>query len=163
MTACNLRIGTGFDVHRLVPGRPLLLGGLHIPFELGLEGHSDGDALIHAIIDALLGAACLGDIGIFFPPTDDRIKNIHSADMMRQVIKVLKDKGWSVINVDAVVICEKPKLSGLYRQIAESLSKLIDIDIERVSVKAKTAEKLGEIGTGNALAVQAVALIEKLS
>ena len=162
MSTSKLRIGTGFDIHRLVPDCPLRLGGVHIPFELGLEGHSDGDALIHALIDALLGAASLGDIGIFFPPGESRTKNISSPVMLGEVMELLFQKGYQVINVDTVVICERPQLSGHYGAIKQSLADLLKIDSDCVSVKAKTAEKLGDIGAGRAIAVQAVALIEGL-
>jgi len=158
----KLRIGNGFDVHRLVPDRELRLGGVHIPFELGLEGHSDGDALIHAIIDALLGAASLGDIGIFFPPGQAAIKNIKSPVMLAKVLELLTQKGYKIVNVDTVVICEKPQLSGHYPAIKRSLADLLKIDLECVSVKAKTMETLGDIGAGKAIAVQAVALIDEL-
>jgi len=160
MSTSKLRIGTGFDIHKLVHNRPLLLGGVTIPFELGLEGHSDGDALIHAVIDALLGAASLGDIGIFFPPGQAKTKDISSLAMLRQVMELLTEKGFVVVNVDANVICESPKLSPHYGEIKNSLAKLLSLSTDCVSVKAKTAEKLGEIGAGKAIAVQAVALLE---
>jgi len=158
----KLRIGTGFDIHRLVPDRELRIGGIHIPFELGLEGHSDGDALIHAVIDALLGAASLGDIGIFFPSSEAAIKNIKSPVMLAKVLELLTSKGYKVVNVDTVVICEKPQLSGHYPAIKQSLADLLKIDLDCVSVKAKTMEKLGDIGAGKAIAAQAVALLELL-
>jgi 2-C-methyl-D-erythritol 2,4-cyclodiphosphate synthase len=155
-----LRIGSGFDIHRLVPNRALLLGGVQIPFELGLEGHSDGDALMHAVIDALLGAANLGDIGMFFPPGDSRTKNISSSVMIARVMELLSQKSYQVVNVDTVLICEKPQLSPHYAAIKKSLADLLKVDVECVSVKAKTAEKLGDIGAGKAIAAQAVALLE---
>lgn len=158
----KLRIGTGFDIHRLVPDRPLRLGGVHIPFELGLEGHSDGDALIHAVIDALLGAVSLGDIGIFFPPGESHTKNISSSVMMAKAIELISQSGYQVVNVDTVVICESPKLSDHYVAIKQSLADLLKVDLACVGVKAKTAEKLGDIGAGKAIAVQAVALLEAL-
>ena len=143
-----------------MPDRELRLGGVHIPFELGLEGHSDGDALIHAIIDALLGAASLGDIGIFFPPGETAIKGIKSPVMLAKVLELLSEKSYKIVNVDTVVICEKPQLSGHYPAIRQTLADLLKLDIECVSVKAKTAEKLGDIGAGKAIAAQAVALLE---
>jgi 2-C-methyl-D-erythritol 2,4-cyclodiphosphate synthase len=162
LSTSKLRIGNGFDIHRLVPDRPLLLGGLHIPFEFGLEGHSDGDALIHAVIDALLGAANLGDIGMFFPPGEARTKNMSSTLMIAKVLELLSKSSYQIVNIDTVVICESPKLSEHYQAIKQSLSALLKIDLERVSVKAKTAEKLGDIGAGKAIAVQAVVLLESL-
>lgn len=163
MSTSKLRIGTGFDIHRLVPDRELRLGGIHIPFELGLEGHSDGDVLIHAVIDALLGAASLGDIGIFFPPSEAAIKNIKSPVMLAKVLELLTSKGYKAVNIDTVVFCEKPQLSGHYLAIKQSLADLLKIDLDCVSVKAKTMEKLGDIGAGKAIAAQAVALLEALS
>jgi 2-C-methyl-D-erythritol 2,4-cyclodiphosphate synthase len=162
LSTSKLRIGNGFDIHRLVPDRPLLLGGVHIPFELGLEGHSDGDALIHAVIDALLGAASLGDIGMFFPPGEASTKNIESPVMIAEVMELLAQKNYQVVNVDTVIICEHPKLSPHYQAIKTSLSHLLKIDPARVSIKAKTAEKLGDIGAGRAIAVQAVVLLESI-
>ena len=160
MSNKNLRIGTGFDVHRLVPNRQLCLGGIVIPFELGLAGHSDGDVLVHAVIDALLGAASLGDIGIFFPPGEPETKDMMSGDMLTYVVNLLEKKNYVVINIDTVVICERPRLSNYYASIKKNFANLLNIDVGRVNVKAKTAEQLGEIGAGQAIAAQAVALLE---
>src|ERR1700733_5032844 len=117
----NLRVGTGFDIHHLVKDLPLLLGGVRIPHHMGLKGHSDGDALIHAIIDALLGASGLGDIGALFPPDDPAFKNADSTKLLKQVINLLKENNWSVVNIDSVIICEQPRLSPLYGPIKKNL------------------------------------------
>jgi 2-C-methyl-D-erythritol 2,4-cyclodiphosphate synthase len=159
VSKCAMRVGTGFDVHRLVPDVPLKLGGASIPFHLGLEGHSDGDVLVHAVIDALLGASNLGDIGLMFPPDDPAIAGINSADMLSKVVDLLAENGYEVVNVDAVIICEEPKLSGHYQTICNSMGQLLKTDASRVSVKAKTAERLGEIGKGEAIAAQCVVLL----
>ncbi|MBX9950500.1 MAG: 2-C-methyl-D-erythritol 2,4-cyclodiphosphate synthase [Candidatus Obscuribacterales bacterium] len=156
----DMRVGTGFDIHRLVEGIPLVLGGVNIPFEKGLEGHSDGDALTHAIVDALLGAACLGDIGVHFPPADEKHKNANSIDFLKHVIDLLDGKLFYVQNVDATIICEAPKLSVHYDAMRQVLSKAMRISIDQVSIKSKTMERIGPIGEGLAIACQAVALIE---
>jgi 2-C-methyl-D-erythritol 2,4-cyclodiphosphate synthase len=157
----NLRIGTGFDIHRLVKGKRLILGGIHIPHDLGLHGTSDGDALIHAIIDALLGATCLGDIGKSFPVDDPKYENADSAKLLAQVIEQVKKENWSIINIDSVVVCEQPRLSPWYSQMRDNLSQILQIQKDTISIKAKTCEKLGDIGSGAAIAVQVVALMEK--
>ncbi len=156
----EMRVGTGFDIHRLVEGIPLVLGGVAIPFEKGLQGHSDGDALTHAIVDALLGAACMGDIGVHFSPTDDKYKNANSIDFLEHVIDLLNGKLFYVQNVDATIICEAPKLSPHYDSMRQTLSKAMRISIDRISIKSKTMERIGPIGEGTAIACQAVALIE---
>lgn len=156
-----MRIGNGFDIHRLVEGRKLILAGVEIPHDKGVEGHSDGDALTHAVIDALLGAAAQGNIGTWFPPTDPKIKGISSFHMLDAVVAKLNELNYSIANVDTVVICEKPKLSPHYEEMRRSLACALKIDIDQVSVKATTAERLGTIGQGDAIAVQAVALIKK--
>ncbi len=157
----NLRIGTGFDIHRLVKDKCLILGGVHIPNDLGLHGTSDGDALIHAIIDALLGATGLGDIGKAFPVDDPKYKNADSTKLLAQIIEQVKKEKWSIINIDSVIICEHPRLSPWYVQMRENLAQILDISKDTISIKAKTFEKLGDIGSGAALAVQVVALMEK--
>ncbi len=156
----DMRVGTGFDIHRLVEGIPLVLGGVNIPFDKGLEGHSDGDALTHAIVDALLGAACLGDIGVHFPPGDEKHKNANSIDFLKHVIDLLDGKLFYVQNVDATIICEAPKLSPHYDAMRQILSKAMRISLDQVSIKSKTMERIGPIGEGKAIACQAVALIE---
>ncbi len=156
----DMRVGTGFDIHRLVEGQPLVLGGVTIPFEKGLEGHSDGDALTHAIVDALLGAACLGDIGVHFPPSDEKHKGASSIDFLKHVMDLLDGKMFFVQNVDATIICEAPKLSLHYEAMRQNLSKAMRISMEQVSIKSKTMERIGPIGEGLAIACQAVALVE---
>jgi len=162
MPKSNLRIGTGFDIHRLVKGRRFILGGVEIPFELGLHGTSDGDALIHAIIDALLGASCLGDMGKAFPVDDPKYENADSTHLLSQIVDKLSQQNWSIVNIDSVIICEQPKLSPWYGQMKENLAKVLKISANTISIKAKTCEKLGDIGNGAALAVQVVALLEKI-
>jgi 2-C-methyl-D-erythritol 2,4-cyclodiphosphate synthase len=157
----KLRIGTGYDIHRLVLARRLMLGGVHIPFDQGLEGHSDGDVLLHAIIDALLGAAGLGDIGLFFPSTDEKIANIASTLLLSDVLNRLKQKNYAIVNIDCVVICERPKLSQYYVAMQATISKTLACDPQQINVKAKTADGIGEIGKGDAIAAQVCALIEK--
>lgn len=157
----GLRIGNGYDVHRLVEGIPLVLGGVKFEFDKGLQGHSDGDALTHAIINALLGAACLGDIGTHFPPGDPRFKGANSQGLLATAHGELIANGWRIVNIDSQVICEKPKLSTRYSEMRAALAKTLGIDVSLISVKAGTAEGLGSIGGGNAIAAIAVALIEK--
>jgi len=157
----SLRIGNGFDIHRLVEGRKLILAGVEIPHDRGVEGHSDGDALTHAVIDALLGACAQGNIGTWFPPGDPTIKGISSFDMLRHVIAKLDELNYAIANVDTVVICERPKLAPHYEKMRQSLAGVLKVEIDQVSVKATTSERLGPIGEGQAIAVQAVALLEK--
>lgn len=156
----KIRIGTGFDVHRLVRERKLILGGVHIPFELGLQGHSDGDVLIHSVMDALLGAAALGDIGMFFPPNDARFADADSGELLVQVRSWLEERNYTILNIDSVIVCERPKLSPWYQSMQANLSRILAIELHQINIKAKTAEGLGEIGKGDAIAVQASALIE---
>ena len=156
----KIRIGTGFDIHRLVLERKLILGGIHVPFNLGLEGHSDGDVLIHAIIDALLGAAALGDIGMFFPVGDAQFANADSAGMLATVSGWLTERNYAIVNIDSVIICERPKLAELYLKMQARLSEILGVQPNQISVKAKTAEGLGDIGKGEAIAAQACALLE---
>ena len=155
-----MRIGNGYDIHRLVYGRPLILGGVRIPFELGLEGHSDGDAVCHAITDSLLGAAAMGDIGQWFPPDDPLYKGADSIELLKNVTKAVKDKGYAIGNIDCVIICERPKLSPHFTNIRSTLAAALGIPEEDVSVKARTTEGLGHIGAGEAIAVYSVVLLE---
>jgi 2-C-methyl-D-erythritol 2,4-cyclodiphosphate synthase len=157
----NIRIGTGFDVHALVEGRPLILGGCEIPFEKGLKGHSDGDALLHAIADALLGACAMGDIGRHFPDTDPKYKDADSAKLLSEVGSMLKKQGFKPANVDANVIAQLPKMAPHIEDMRRRISDILGIPIGDVSVKARTAEGMGEIGEGRAIAVQAVVLVSK--
>ena len=144
-------------------GRPLILGGVNIPFEFGLEGHSDGDALTHAIADSILGAAGLGDIGMWFPPDDETYRGANSIELLRTVVKSAKEQGYAVGNVDCVIICERPKLAPFYKQIRSTLSAVLEISEQDVSLKARTMEGLGAIGRGEAIAVESVVLLRKFS
>ena len=155
----NLRIGNGFDVHPLVPGRDLILGGVKIDFPLGLQGHSDGDVLIHAIIDALLGAASLGDIGRLFPDTDPANKGANSINFLIDVGKMLSNHKVDIINIDCIVICEKPKIAPIAAEMSRTMAIALGIDASRIGIKGKTTEKLGFTGRGEGIAVQAVALV----
>jgi len=157
--AARDRIGIGNDVHRLVPGRRLVLGGVEIPYERGLEGWSDADALIHAVIDALLGAAGLGDIGQHFPPGLAEWKDISSQELLRRVAAELAEKGWAVGNVDATIVAEAPRLSGYFVSMRRAMGKALGVAEERINVKAGTSEGMGFAGRGEGIAVMAVALI----
>ena len=156
------RIGTGFDIHRLVEGRKLILGGVEVPFEKGLLGHSDSDVLTHAVCDALLGAAALGDIGSHFPDSDERFKGASSLDLLARVVELLTARGYRIANIDATVMAERPKLAPHIPMMREHLASRLGIAVEQVSVKAKTAEGLESIGRGEAMAAQAVALIRSV-
>ena len=154
-----MRIGHGYDVHRLVEGRKLILGGVEIPFEKGLLGHSDADVLLHALSDALLGAAALGDIGQHFPDTDERYRGADSIVLLRRVAALLRERGYEVGNVDCTVLAQRPKLAGFIPQMRENIASALDIPADRVSVKATTEEGLGFTGSGEGIAAHAVALI----
>lgn len=155
-----MRIGHGYDVHKLVEGRKLILGGVEIPYEKGLLGHSDADVLTHALMDALLGAAALGDIGKLFPDNDDRFLGADSIGLLREVTRVIHEHGYTVGNVDCTVIAQKPKLAPYIQQMREILAQAMGAELDRVSVKATTEEKLGFTGEGLGIAAHAVALIE---
>jgi 2-C-methyl-D-erythritol 2,4-cyclodiphosphate synthase len=157
-----IRVGQGFDVHRLVVGRKCIIGGVDIPFEKGLDGHSDADVLLHAICDALLGAAALGDIGKHFPPTDMRYKGIDSRRLLQHVVALLRDKGFTVGNIDATVICEAPKLSPHTTQMSINIAADCNVDVSHINVKATTTEKLGFTGRGEGIAAEAVCLLQSL-
>jgi len=150
------RTGLGWDVHRTAPGRPLILGGVTIPSDFGLEGHSDADVLAHAITDALLGSAALGDIGMHFPDTDPRWKGCDSLVFLRHALDLTKQKGYSLINVDSTVILERPKLKDYRQTIRETLAKALNLELDCVSVKFKTAEKVGPVGEGRSAEAQAI-------
>lgn len=155
-----MRIGHGYDVHRLVDGRPLVLGGVKIPFELGLLGHSDADVLLHAVCDALLGAAALGDIGKHFPDSDEAFRNIDSRILLRKTAELLREKGYKVVNVDATVIAQKPKLSPFIAEMRENIALDCGVSAECVNVKATTEEGLGFTGDLSGISAHAVCLIE---
>jgi len=154
------RTGIGYDSHRLVPGRPLILGGQRIPFDQGLAGHSDGDAIAHALTDALLGAAALGDIGRHFPDTDPRFRGANSIELLRQVCALLRQRGFVPRQADLTVIAERPKLGGYFAAMAETLSSATGIPADAIGLKAKTNEGMGFIGRGEGIAVLAVATVE---
>ena len=159
----NLRIGHGYEVHRLVEGRKLILGGVDIPWEKGLLGHSDADVLVHAVMDALTGAARLGDIGKLFPDTDPRYAGISSLKLLAEVGRLLGEKGFVVVNIDAVLLAQAPKVGPYRPQMAANIAAALDIDPEQVNVKATTEEGLGFTGDGSGMAAHAVALLEKLN
>ena len=154
-----MRIGHGFDVHALIIGRKCIIGGVEIKHDKGLDGHSDADVLVHAICDALLGAASLGDIGKHFPPSDDTYKNADSRQLLRHVVDLLKQKNYSVNNIDATVICEAPKLSPHTAHMCANIAADCSIDVNQVNVKATTTEKLGFTGRGEGIAAEAVCTI----
>lgn len=156
-----IRIGNGYDVHQLVPGRKLILGGIEIPYDKGLKGHSDADALLHAITDALLGALALGDIGKHFPDTDPAYKDADSRELLRLSYQKILDKGFVLGNIDATIILEKPKLLPYIMQMREQIAGDLNCPVDAVSVKATTSEKMGFVGRGEGIAVLAVALIYK--
>jgi 2-C-methyl-D-erythritol 2,4-cyclodiphosphate synthase len=158
-----MRIGQGYDVHRLTEDRDLILGGVKVPFEQGLLGHSDADVLVHAIMDALLGAAALGDIGQHFPDTDLRYKGISSIALLREVASLLEEKGYVVGNIDATIIAQRPKLAEYRPGMVENIAKALHLETERISVKATTEEGLGFTGNGQGIAAQAVALLLEIS
>ena len=158
----ELRIGHGYDVHRLVTGRPLILGGVEVPWEKGLLGHSDADVLTHAVMDALCGASKLGDIGKLFPDTDPRYAGISSLELLRQVASLLAEGGWTVVNIDATLLAQAPKVGPFRREMESKLAAALKIPPDRVNVKATTEEGLGFTGDGSGIAAHAVALLEKL-
>jgi len=155
-----IKVGQGFDVHQLVSGRKCIIGGVEIPFHKGLDGHSDADVLLHAIADAILGAAGLGDIGQHFPNTDPSIKDIDSRDILKKVILLIQEKKYSIINIDATVICELPKLAPYIDRMKNNIALDCGLDIKAVNVKATTTETLGFTGRGEGIAAQAICLIE---
>jgi 2-C-methyl-D-erythritol 2,4-cyclodiphosphate synthase/2-C-methyl-D-erythritol 4-phosphate cytidylyltransferase/2-C-methyl-D-erythritol 2,4-cyclodiphosphate synthase len=156
-----IRVGLGYDIHRLIEGRPLILGGIVLPFEKGEDGHSDGDVLFHAITDAVLGASGLGDIGSFFPPEDMKWKDADSAVLLQTVIEKVRAAGWHIENLDCVVKLEKPKFIPYRQQVIESIARVLQIAPDQVFVKAKTGEKLPPVGTGDAIEATAVCLLSK--
>jgi len=155
------RTGIGTDVHRIVEGRKLMLGGVYVPYPAGLAGHSDGDVALHAIIDALLGASGMGDIGTLFPDTDPRLKDADSKEFLFIVKEKLEEQRWEVVNVDLIIHAEEPKLQSVKGQIKRCIAGLLEIDFTAVNVKAKTNEGLGEVGAGEAIAATAIALLKK--
>jgi 2-C-methyl-D-erythritol 2,4-cyclodiphosphate synthase len=157
-----MRIGQGFDVHQSVEGRRLILGGVAVPYDRGLLGHSDADVLVHAIMDALLGAIGAGDIGGHFPDDDPRFKDADSLKLLEHVLELVKAAGWAVVNLDATIIAQRPKLAGYIPAMRENLSKAVNISFEQVNVKATTTEGLGFTGRGEGIAAMAVVLLEQI-
>ena len=155
-----MRVGQGFDVHALVKGRKLVVGGVTIPHDKGLDGHSDADVLIHAVCDALLGAAALGDIGLHFPDTDPKHRNANSRAFLREVGKKVRGAGFSIVNVDATVVAQAPKMAPHTAAMVANLAADLEIDLGQVNIKAKSAERLGAIGRGEGIAAEAIALLE---
>jgi 2-C-methyl-D-erythritol 2,4-cyclodiphosphate synthase len=158
----NLRIGEGWDIHRLVPGRPLVLGGVTIPHTHGLLGHSDADALLHAITDALLGAAGLGDIGRHFPDTDERFKGANSLKLLAEAVRYIGSAGYQIVNVDTTIVAQGPKMAPHIPLMCERIATALLVERAQVNVKAKTAEKVGPVGEGQAIEARAVCLLARL-
>ena len=156
----GIRVGQGYDSHRLVEGRPLIIGGVTIPYEKGLDGHSDADVLLHAITDAVLGAAALGDIGQHFPPTEERWKGADSRELLKAVVALAREHGWEIVNCDATVVAERPKLAPYNAAIRESVAQTLGITIDRVNIKAKTNEKLDDVGAQLGMMAHAVVLLQ---
>ena len=157
----NIRIGNGYDIHRLTTGRKLILGGVEIPHTQGLLGHSDADALTHAIMDALLGALSLGDIGLYFPPDDPQWAGADSQQLLAQVHQLVRDRGWHISNIDSVIIAEQPKLKPHIHTMCDRLATTLAIDPDQIGIKATTHEKLGPLGREEGIAAYAVALLQK--
>ena len=157
-----MRIGNGYDVHKLVENRKLILGGVDIPYEKGLLGHSDADVLVHAIMDALIGACAMGDIGKLFPDTDAQFKDISSILLLKEVAQVLKRENYTIINIDSIVVAQAPKLAPYIDEMRQNIADALEMDLGSVSVKATTTEKLGFEGRGEGISSYAVCLLEKL-
>jgi len=157
----EIRTGLGWDVHRIAPGRSLILGGVTVPSEFGLEGHSDADVLAHAITDAILGAAALGDIGMHFPDTDPRWKGCDSLVFLKHALQLAAERGYTIVNVDSTVILERPKLKDYRTAIRERLAQTLGLELDRVSVKFKTAEKVGPVGEGRSAESQAIVTLQR--
>jgi 2-C-methyl-D-erythritol 2,4-cyclodiphosphate synthase len=157
----TIRIGEGWDVHALVPGRPLVLGGVEIAHDRGLLGHSDADVLLHAIIDALLGAAALGDIGRLFPDSDERFRGADSLLLLAEAARRVREQGWQVANIDSTIVAQAPRLAAFTPRMGERIAQALDLAPGQVNVKAKTAEKLGPVGQGLAIEARAVALLTR--
>ena len=157
----NIRIGNGYDIHRLVEGRPLILGGVEIPHQLGLQGHSDADALTHAIMDAMLGALSLGDIGHYFPPSDPKWAGANSLVLLEQVHELVQSQGWHIGNLDSVIVAERPKLKPHLKAMRDRLVQALNIETHQISIKATTNEKLGSVGREEGISAYAVVLLTR--
>jgi 2-C-methyl-D-erythritol 2,4-cyclodiphosphate synthase len=158
----NIRIGNGYDIHQLVPDRPLILGGVRIPHSLGLLGHSDADVLTHSIMDALLGALSLGDIGHYFPPNDPKWEGADSIMLLAQVLSLIQAQGWLIGNIDSTIVAEQPKLKPHLQSMRSSLAKAMAIDLDQISIKATTNEKLGPVGREEGICAYAIALLVRI-
>ena len=158
-----MRVGFGYDVHPLVEGRPLILGGIKIPYLYGLQGHSDADVLLHAISDALLGAIAEGDIGRHFPDTDPQYKNIRSTILLKKVMTRIREKGFHILNIDATILAQRPKLSDHIPRMVKEMADVLEIEMGRINVKATTSEGLGFAGRGEGIAAYAVALVDEIN
>lgn len=156
-----IRVGFGYDLHKLVEGRKLILGGIELPFEKGEDGHSDGDVLLHAITDAILGASSLGDIGSYFPPEDEKWKNADSSVLLKTVLQDVYKNGWKIENLDCVIKLEKPKFIPYRNIVIENIAKILEVKTEQVFVKAKTGEKISPVGTSEAIEAYCVCLLSK--
>ncbi len=159
----NIRVGLGYDVHRLTEGRKLILGGAYIPYEKGLLGHSDADVVIHAVMDAMTGAVKLGDIGRLFPDNDPAYEGISSRILLKKVCELLNEKGYEIVNVDAVIIAQRPKMSPFVGEMEKNLAEDMNVDVDCINIKATTEEGLGFTGRGEGIAAQAVVLVKKIS
>ena len=155
-----MRVGIGYDIHRLVEGRPLILGGVPIPYDKGLLGHSDADVLVHAVCDALLGASGDGDIGCHFPDSDPRYKNINSLLLLKETHRIIGRKGLSVVNVDTIIFADAPKLASFRKTIQKKIATVLEIDSDRINIKSTTAEGLGPIGRGEGIAAMSIVLLQ---
>ena len=155
-----MRVGMGYDVHKLITGRPLILGGMHIPFEKGLLGHSDADVLVHAACDALLGAAGLGDIGLHFPDSSPEYKDIYSIELLRLVYRMLRDRGHRLVNLDATILAQEPKLAPYRQPMQQTMAQALETNPQIINIKATTTEGLGMVGAGEGMAALCIALIQ---
>lgn len=156
-----MRIGQGYDVHRLVEGRPLILGGVEVPFEQGLLGHSDADVLVHAIMDALLGACALGDIGKHFPDTDETYRGVDSLELLSKVGRLIGENGYEIENIDSCIMAQKPKLASFIPEMRENMARVLGVPVEKINVKATTEEGLGFTGLGQGMAAQGICLLKE--
>lgn len=159
----SIRIGLGYDIHRLQENRDLILGGVKVPFELGLYGHSDADVLTHAIIDALFGALALRDIGYHFPDTDEKYKNADSLALLKETVEIIKKEGYKIVNLDSNIICQKPKLLNYIEDMRKNIAKVCDLELNQVSIKAKTNENMDSMGHGLSISSNAVVLVESIA
>lgn len=156
-----MRIGLGYDIHRLTENRDLILGGVKIPYELGLLGHSDADVLVHAIIDSMLGSLALRDIGYHFPDTNEKFKGANSLILLKKTNELIKKEGYKIINIDSNIICQKPKLMDYIEEMRKNISSVLELELNQISIKAKTNEKMDSIGNGIAIVANAICLVEK--